>query len=110
MGANAPTISNCLIDPFWVSSQLYRPNPTIAGPGSNSQLTSVFMLLWPPKIAGSAIGVPDGLHEWVIKLLENIGQTMGFRQTRVVIFTTVKQRECRKSNGAFASGDSIYMS
>jgi hypothetical protein len=93
-----------------VSSQLYRPNSAIAGPGSNSQLTSVFMLLWPLKIAGSAIGVPDGLHEWVIKVLENIGQTMGIRQTRVVIFTMGMQRERWKSNEALASGDSIYTS
>jgi hypothetical protein len=91
-----------------VSSQLYRPNSTIRGPESNSQLTSVFMLLWPLKVAGSAIGVPEALHEWVIDVLENIGQTMGIRQTKVVIFTTIMQREYWKSSGAFASGDSIY--
>jgi len=68
------------------------------------------MLLWPLKIAGSAIGVPDGLHEWVIKVLDNIGQTMGIGQTRVAIFRMVRQRECWKSSGAFASGDSIYTS
>lgn len=91
-----------------VSSQLYRPNTTIPGPGSNSQLTSVFMLLWPLKVAGSAIGVPEALHEWVLDVLDNIGQTMGIRQTKVVIFTTVMQREYWKSNRAFVSQDGIY--
>jgi len=91
-----------------IASQLYWPNPNIPGPGWNSQLTSVFMLLWPLKVAGSAIGVSNALHEWVIDVLENIGQTMGIRQTRVVVFTTIMQREYWKRNGAFVSGDGIY--
>jgi hypothetical protein len=90
-----------------VSSQLYHPSATTPEPGSKAQLTSVFMLLWPLKVAGSAIGVPDALHEWVLDVLEKIGQTMGIRQTKVVIFTTVMQREYWKSNRAFVSRDDI---
>jgi hypothetical protein len=87
-----------------IASQLYRPNATIPGPGTNSQLTSVFMLLWPLKVAGSAIGVSDPLHEWVVGVLENIGLTMGIRQTKVVVLTTIMQREIWKSNRTLVPG------
>jgi hypothetical protein len=93
-----------------VSSQLYRPDPIIPGVRPNCELTSVFMLLWPLKVAGSAIGVPDALHEWVLDVLKNIGQAMGIGQTKVVIFRTKVQREYWKSNGAFVSRDGIYTS
>jgi hypothetical protein len=91
-----------------VSSQLYHPSRTIPWPESNSQLTSVFMLLWPLKVAGSAIGVPEALHGWVLDVLENIGQTMGIRQTKVVIFRTKMQRGYWKSNRAFVPQDGTY--
>jgi hypothetical protein len=90
-----------------VSTQLYRPNSTIPGPESSLQLTSVFMLMWPLKVAGSAIGVPDTLHEWVLDVLKNIGQAMGIRQTKVAIFTMAMQREYWKSNGVFVSQSGI---
>jgi hypothetical protein len=93
-----------------VATQLFRPNPAVRDPGTKSQLTNVFMLLWPLKVAGSAVGVSEALHEWIIEVLDNIGLTMGIRQTRVVVFMVIMQREYWKSNGAFISGNSMITS
>lgn len=83
-----------------VWSQLCLPDPSI--PRSAPQLTSVFILLWPLRVAGSAVGVPETLHEWVLQFVENIGETMGIRQTKMVVITTKKQRDCWKSEAAFS--------
>jgi hypothetical protein len=90
------------------ASQLYRPSTTIQGRGLDTQMTGVFMLLWPLKVAGSAIGVPEKLHEWIIDVLEDIGLKMGIKQTRMVILTTIIQRECWKTNMALICGDNMY--
>jgi hypothetical protein len=78
-----------------VWSQLKLPDPSI--PGSYPQLTSVFMLLWHLRVAGSAVGVPQALHEWVLRILTSIGQEMGIRQTKMVIYRTTYQRQHWKS-------------
>lgn len=39
-----------------------------------------FYLLWPLYIAGSAVGTPNPLRLWVIRLLDGIGYSMGIQQ------------------------------
>lgn len=48
-------------------------------------LNGVFMLLFPLTIAGSAAGVPDEVHEWVIQKLQKIGRSMGIRRALELI-------------------------
>jgi hypothetical protein len=88
-----------------VWSQLNLPDPSI--PGSAPQLTSVFMLLWHLRVAGSAVGVSESLYQWVLQLVDNIGQEMGIRQTKMVIFRTRYQRQHWKSTLTLSFSDSM---
>lgn len=81
--------------------------PDLSTPRAAPQLTGVFMLLWPLRIAGSAMGVSDALHEWVIQVLENIGLIMGIRQTDVVIFKTRMHRQHWMSKTVFIVQDEV---
>jgi hypothetical protein len=62
------------------------------------RMTGVFLLLFPLAVAG-APGVPDDLHLWVIKVLGQIGHTMGVRQTLALIASTKMRREGAKTRG-----------
>lgn len=60
----------------------------LSPPGAMSRLpplNGVFMLLFPLTIAGSAGGVPDEVHEWVIQRLQKIGRTMGIQRALELI-------------------------
>jgi hypothetical protein len=59
-------------------------------------LNGVFVLLFPLVIAGSAIGVPDELHDWVVKILGMIGSTMGIGHAAESITVVRKIREAKK--------------
>ena len=84
-----------------VATVLYRLAPL---PGAGSfppRVGSIFMIIWTLRTAGGAIGVPDALHDWVVRLLENIGQTMGILQTRVAISKSREHREHWKRQFSF---------
>lgn len=59
-------------------------------------LNGVFVLLFPLIIAGSAIGVPDELHEWVVKILGMIGSTMGIGHAAESISVVKAVREAKR--------------
>ncbi|OKL64585.1 hypothetical protein UA08_00587 [Talaromyces atroroseus] len=59
-------------------------------------LNGVFVLLFPLIIAGSAIGVSDELHEWVVKILGMIGSTMGIGHAAESISVVQSVREAKK--------------
>ena len=59
-------------------------------------MTGVFLLLFPLAVAGGASGVPDDLHHWVVKLLEQIGRQMGVRLALALIPRTKLRREATK--------------
>ena len=48
-------------------------------------LNGTFMLLFPLGIAGSAAGIPDEVHDWVVEALERIGRTTGIRRALEMI-------------------------
>jgi len=56
-------------------------------------LSGCFLLLFPLAIAGSAMGVADDLHDFVIRVLEIIGHGMGVAQALTAIAPTKMQRE-----------------
>jgi hypothetical protein len=43
-------------------------------------VTGIFLLLFPLSVAGGASGVSEGLHVWVVNLLDMIGYKMGVLQ------------------------------
>lgn len=60
---------------------------------SMPRMSGIFMALWPLAVAGSAIGAPEDVYHWVIKLLENAGYQMGILQAVTLIAWTNKQRQ-----------------
>src|SRR5690349_17016184 len=56
-------------------------------------LSGCFLLPFPLAVAGSAMGVPDELHDWAIHILETIGHKMGVAQALSMIHPTKMQRE-----------------
>ncbi|KAH8698588.1 hypothetical protein BGW36DRAFT_148652 [Talaromyces proteolyticus] len=59
-------------------------------------LNGVFILVFPLIIAGSAIGVSDELHEWIVKTLGMIGSTMGIGHAAESISVVKTIREVKK--------------
>ena len=57
------------------------------------RMSVVFLQIWPLTVAGSAIGVPEELHNCVLRMLEKLGNTMGIRQALTVIPLIKLQRE-----------------
>jgi hypothetical protein len=56
---------------------------------------------------GSAMGVPDGLHQWVISMLEIIGYEKGVAQALVMVEPTKMLREKWRSVGDSSSDCSL---
>lgn len=56
-------------------------------------LSGCFLPLFPLAVAGSAIGVPQSLHDWVISMLEIIGHRKGVAQALYLVPGTKLQRE-----------------
>ena len=55
-------------------------------------ISGCFPLLFPLAVSGSAIGVSEELHEWVLNLLEKIGNEMGIMQALTMIDPTRDRR------------------
>lgn len=55
--------------------------------------SGIFLLLFTLAVAGSAVGVPEELYNWVIKLLENIGRMAGIQQALILARMIKIQRE-----------------
>lgn len=79
-----------------VPSQFFRHSTWYGGGDRVPQMTGVFLLLFPLAVAGGASGVPDDLHHWVVKLLEQIGRQMGVRLALALIPRTKLRREATK--------------
>ena len=62
-----------------------------------------FLPLFPLAVAGSAMGVPQDLHDWVIAMLETIGHEKGINQALAMIPPTKILREKWKSVGVSTS-------
>jgi hypothetical protein len=58
-----------------------------------SVLSACLLILFPLCVAGSTIGVSDGLHEWAVRILGIIGDRMGVSQALSMIAWTKQQRE-----------------
>jgi hypothetical protein len=56
---------------------------------------------------GSAMGVPDELHDWVIVMLETIGHEKGVAQALVMVEPTKMLREKWKLVGDSSSDRSL---
>ena len=76
-----------------VSSQLYSHTLPISKIRLVPAASGVFLLLFAVAVAGSAFGVPEELHGWVVKLLEEIGHKMGIRQALMLVPAMKMQRE-----------------
>ena len=76
-----------------VSSQFWRHSAKDAKIRFVPAMNGVFLLLFPLAVAGSAKGVPEDLHHWVIALLDKIGNTMGVQQALKLIPMTKRLRE-----------------
>ena len=55
-------------------------------------MSGVFLLLLPISIAGSAMGVPESMHQWCIRMLEYIGNKMGIYQALEMVGLVKMQR------------------
>lgn len=63
-------------------------------------LNGVFILVLPLIIAGSACGVSDELHDWVVMMLGVIGSYIGIRFAAESIPGLKKMREAKKACGS----------
>jgi hypothetical protein len=75
-----------------VSAQFFSSNAQRAIRNHVPAMSGCFLLLFPLAIAGSGIGVPEDLHNWVIKLLDFIGRKMGVSQALSMIDRTKQHR------------------
>ena len=66
-----------------------------------------FLPLFPLAVAGSAMGVPQDLHDWVIGMLETIGHEKGINRALAMISPTKLLREKWKSVGVSTSDCSL---
>jgi hypothetical protein len=76
-----------------VSGQLYCHTIPISKIRLIPATSGVFLLLFAVAVAGSSLGVPEELHDWVIKLLEEIGHKMGIRRALMFVPAMKTQRE-----------------
>ncbi|KAJ5666743.1 hypothetical protein N7462_011152 [Penicillium macrosclerotiorum] len=58
-------------------------------------LNGVFMLIFPLAVAGSVAGAPVEVSQWVIQMLQRIGDTMGIKRALEII-PMIKQVRVRK--------------
>lgn len=76
-----------------ISGQLYCHTIPISKIRLVPAASGVFLLLFAVAVAGSAFGVPEELHGWVVNLLEEIGHKMGIRQALMLVPAMKMQRE-----------------
>jgi hypothetical protein len=62
------------------ASQFSKYSVDQATARSDRQVTGIFLILFPLAVAGGASGVSEGLHVWVVNLLDMIGYKMGVLQ------------------------------
>ncbi|KAH6678342.1 hypothetical protein B0J14DRAFT_559481 [Halenospora varia] len=77
-----------------VSTQLCQHKAYFSQYTVGPPISGLFMLLFPLAVAGSAIGVSDELHQFVIRVLGAIGNTMGVKQA-VRMIGAIKQQRAR---------------
>jgi hypothetical protein len=87
---------------FSVPSQTNLLRQEVGEEADTTPVNGVFILVLPLMIAGSACGVPDELHEWVVMMLGVIGSYIGIRFASESIPGLKKMREAKKACG-FAS-------
>ncbi len=80
-----------------VPSQFSRHTAEEAKQNQVPNMAGCFLLLFPLAVAGSAIGVSEELHEWIITTLGTIGHKMGIAQALEMIPQTRRQRESWKA-------------
>jgi len=76
-----------------VASQFRRHNVREARHNHVPAMSPCFFLLFPLAVAGSAIDIPDELHDWVTDMFGFIGNKMGIFQALSLIEATKAQRE-----------------
>ncbi|KAH9219464.1 hypothetical protein DL95DRAFT_443512 [Leptodontidium sp. 2 PMI_412] len=76
-----------------ISSQLTRFDDVENVRKQVPPMSGVFLLLLPISVAGSAMGVPESMYLWSIRMLEYIGNTMGVYQALAMIPLVKMQRE-----------------
>jgi hypothetical protein len=77
-----------------VSSQFHKPSLVEEAKTQGvPALSGCFLLLFPLAVAGSAMGVSDELHDYVVHTLETIGHRMGIAQALTLIEPTKLLRE-----------------
>jgi hypothetical protein len=74
-----------------IASQFFLPNDRIGTDAANTspntaRVSGLFHVLFPLSVTGGSLGVSEELHNWVMKMLEKIGCTMGIHQA--LIYTT----------------------
>ncbi|KAG4415650.1 hypothetical protein IFR04_011209 [Cadophora malorum] len=75
-----------------ISSQLTRFEDVENVRRQVPPMSGVFLLLLPISIAGSAMGVPESMHQWCIRMLEYIGNKMGIYQALEMVGLVKMQR------------------
>jgi hypothetical protein len=75
-----------------VSTQFDRYTPAQALRKHVPPMSGCFLLLFPLAIAGSAIGVPDEVHRWVVQMLHLFATEMGISQAGAMLPRIQKQR------------------
>ena len=73
-----------------VHSQFCKPNIKETNVRNMSHIHGCFLLLFPLAVAGSTL-VPEDIHNFAIKMLENIGNTLGIRKALNMVSLTRAQ-------------------
>ncbi|KUJ20462.1 uncharacterized protein LY89DRAFT_779225 [Mollisia scopiformis] len=68
-----------------VSGTFFRTTPVPGARWTIPAMSGIFMVLFPLAVAGSAWGVSEELHCWVISVLEFIGNRMGISQATAML-------------------------
>lgn len=79
-----------------VPSVLSRHNPENAAYRSAPPLSGCFVILYPLTIAGGAMGVPEKLHLFTVKMLSEIGHSLGIKQALQMAKSIKSQRAQRE--------------
>jgi hypothetical protein len=67
-------------------------------------MSGCFLLLFPLSVAGSALGVPEKVHKFTIRMLENFGNTLGIKQALIMVPLTKAQRARWENEGISRAG------
>jgi hypothetical protein len=75
-----------------VYSQFYKHAIAEARLNRVPPMSGCFLLLFPLSVAASALGVPEEVHNFTIRMLENLGNTLGIKQALTMVPLTKAQR------------------